>query len=233
MGTSAIAKTSQYGSGISTSAADALASAGSVSNPKAALDKDAFLKLLVAQMKNQDPDKPMDGTQMAAQLAQFSSVEQLMQINQALASQGTASQTLTNSVNNSIALDSIGKTVYAAGDQVELGSGKDMSVHVAVSAPGRGKLTLTNAFGTVVGSRDLGTVQAGEQDFALGGLELGQPAGVYTYTLSVTDAKGNAVPVTQMIHGKVDGVTYTASGTNLTIGGISVPVSKIVTVKSS
>ena len=50
-----------------------------------ALGKDEFLKLLVAQMKNQDPMNPMDGQQMAAQLAQFSSVEQLINANDTLA----------------------------------------------------------------------------------------------------------------------------------------------------
>ena len=49
------------------------------------LGKDEFLKLLVAQMKNQDPLNPMDGQQMAAQLAQFSSVEQLVTANDTLA----------------------------------------------------------------------------------------------------------------------------------------------------
>ena len=50
-----------------------------------AMGKDEFLKLLVAQMKNQDPLNPMDGQQMAAQLAQFSSVEQLISANDTLA----------------------------------------------------------------------------------------------------------------------------------------------------
>ncbi len=46
-----------------------------------AMGKNEFLKLLVAQMSNQDPLNPMDGKEMAAQLAQFSSVEQLLNIN--------------------------------------------------------------------------------------------------------------------------------------------------------
>jgi flagellar basal-body rod modification protein FlgD len=49
--------------------------------PGGTMGKDAFLKLLVAQMKHQDPLNPMDGQQMAAQLAQFSSVEQLIDAN--------------------------------------------------------------------------------------------------------------------------------------------------------
>jgi flagellar basal-body rod modification protein FlgD len=55
------------------------------SNPKGALGKDAFLQLLVAQLKNQDPLAPQDGKEMAAQLAQFSSVEQLQNMNDAVA----------------------------------------------------------------------------------------------------------------------------------------------------
>ncbi len=52
--------------------------------PGGAMGKDQFLQLLVAQMRNQDPTSPMDGTQMAAQLAQFSTVEQLQNANATL-----------------------------------------------------------------------------------------------------------------------------------------------------
>jgi flagellar basal-body rod modification protein FlgD len=51
---------------------------------RASLDYDAFLKLLVAQMKNQDPTEPMDATQYMAQLASFSNVEQAIQTNNKL-----------------------------------------------------------------------------------------------------------------------------------------------------
>ena len=61
-----------------TAAPSALAGAGGK------MGKDEFLKLLVAQMRHQDPMDPMDGQQMAAQLAQFSSVEQLVSANERL-----------------------------------------------------------------------------------------------------------------------------------------------------
>ena len=48
------------------------------------VDQDTFLKLLVAQLKNQDPLEPQDGTQFVAQLAQFSSLDQLISINKTL-----------------------------------------------------------------------------------------------------------------------------------------------------
>jgi flagellar basal-body rod modification protein FlgD len=53
---------------------------------KTAVDYDAFLNLLVAQMKNQDPTNPMDSTEYVAQLASFSQVEQSVQINTRLES---------------------------------------------------------------------------------------------------------------------------------------------------
>jgi flagellar basal-body rod modification protein FlgD len=51
---------------------------------KTAVDYQSFLKLLVAEMKNQDPTNPMDSTQYVAQLAAFSQVEQSVQINSKL-----------------------------------------------------------------------------------------------------------------------------------------------------
>lgn len=54
------------------------------SNNKTGADKDLFMTLLVAQLKNQDPLAPQDGAQFVAQLAQFNSLDQLVQINERL-----------------------------------------------------------------------------------------------------------------------------------------------------
>jgi flagellar basal-body rod modification protein FlgD len=66
-------------SGTNISTANAVSSSGA-----ATADYDAFLQLLVAQLKNQDPTEPVDNAQLMAQLASFSSVEQQVQMNQRL-----------------------------------------------------------------------------------------------------------------------------------------------------
>jgi flagellar basal-body rod modification protein FlgD len=87
------------------------------SNPKGQLGKDQFLQMLVAQMKNQDPLAPMDGQQMAAQLAQFSSVEQLVTLNETMAAQASGQTALLESLGGSLTLGAIGKSVEVDASQ--------------------------------------------------------------------------------------------------------------------
>lgn len=61
-------------------------SASSEASKKATLDYDTFLKLLIAQMQNQDPTDPMDATEQVSQLATFSQVEQTIETNKNLES---------------------------------------------------------------------------------------------------------------------------------------------------
>jgi|SRR5579884_1278850 len=74
--------------------------AATASNSSTDATTQTFLELLVAQIKNQDPTQPMDGTQFLTQLAQFNQLEQLIGINQGVqqldaATQQTGSQSST------------------------------------------------------------------------------------------------------------------------------------------
>ncbi|MCE2941102.1 MAG: flagellar hook assembly protein FlgD [Gemmatimonadota bacterium] len=198
-------------------------------NPKSVLGKDEFLKLLVAQLKNQDPTNPMDGQQMAAQLAQFSSVEQLIAINEKLGAQATTDDATAKAISNSTAIAAIGKTVTALGNQVELPAA-DARVRGIVQGTGQGTLSLRDANGTIVARRDLGLVRAGDQSFALGDLAAGLPAGTYTWQLDVRTAQGATVPVTPFITGRVTGVEYGPGGAMLVAGRLRIPVGTVVSL---
>ena len=67
--------------GTTTSPTAATASQTATANAAPTVDYNAFLRLLIAQIRNQDPTKPMESTQYMAQLASFSSVEQAVQTN--------------------------------------------------------------------------------------------------------------------------------------------------------
>lgn len=84
----------------------------------AVMGKDDFLRLLVTQLGNQDPLNPMDGQEFAAQLAQFSSVEQLLNISDVLAQNGEMNGLLAQSINSGVASGLIGKTVQASGNAI-------------------------------------------------------------------------------------------------------------------
>ena len=78
------------------------------------LGKDDFLKLLIAQLQNQDPTSPMENTEFIAQMAQFSSLEQMTNMSSAF-------EKMTAFINSSEAASTLGKTVQltVGGNQVE------------------------------------------------------------------------------------------------------------------
>jgi flagellar basal-body rod modification protein FlgD len=114
----AVTSTSSVTSAATTSATTAATGAQTI-------DYDAFLRLLIAQLKNQDPTKPMDSAQLMSQLAAFSSVEQAVKTNSkldALMSASTLSQ----------AEAFIGRTVLSSDGTV---TGQILAVKVTSDGP--------------------------------------------------------------------------------------------------
>ncbi len=88
--------------------------------PGGKMGKDEFLRLLTTQLRYQDPLDPMDGKDMAADLAQFSGLEQLLNINDKLEAQKGQSDALATAITNGQAMGMIGKTVVVESDKVLL-----------------------------------------------------------------------------------------------------------------
>lgn len=119
--------------GTQHTAATKTTSESSVSNPGATLDKDGFLKLFVAQLTHQDPTSPMDTNDSIAQMASFSMVEGVNNL------QSTNTQIAT-SLNTSSAVGLIGRTVSYVDDKGELQTGK--VERVSTTKDGQASLTV-------------------------------------------------------------------------------------------
>jgi flagellar basal-body rod modification protein FlgD len=173
---------------------------------------------------------------MAAQLAQFSSLEQLQAMNTTLTNQASGNSAIIASIQSSAAMGTLGKTVVAAGDAVVLPANTDpttIKVDALVNgADGAGVLTIMDTSGKVVGSRNLGLVSAGPLTVDLGAAATGLPAGNYTFAINVTSAAGTTTPATTYTVGRVDSVQSTTSGPVLIAGPIAIPFSSVIEIKN-
>ena len=118
-----------------TTAAHTAAGSGTaaLSNPNATLDKDGFLKLFITQLQHQDPSAPMDASESVAQMAQFSMVEGMNNMQ-------TTNSSIASSLNTSSAVGLIGRTVSYVDDKGELQTGK--VDRVATTKDGKASLTV-------------------------------------------------------------------------------------------
>jgi flagellar basal-body rod modification protein FlgD len=223
----------------STTGAKGASSSGSSTNgttsanaPGGAMGKDQFMKLLIAQMQNQDPMNPMQGDQMAAQLAQFSTLEQMQQMNATLTTQSGAQTALLGAIQTNAAMGTIGHGVLAIGDRVQVGGhGATTQVTADIAANAvKATLNIYDANGNVVGSRDLGAISGGRQTFDLGDALDGVKAGNYTYGIDAQDGDGNSVGVTTYMSGKVDGISSGTDGLVLNLGTLQIPYANVVAV---
>jgi flagellar basal-body rod modification protein FlgD len=184
-------------------------------------------------MQNQDPMNPMQGDQMAAQLAQFSTLEQMQQMNSTLTDQSTAQGALLGAVQSTSAISTLGHTVVALGNQVQIG-GDSGSTSVTADVATQAKdavLHIYDSTGKEVGTRDLGAVGAGtKQSFQLGDAAKDLPAGTYTYAIDGQDAAGTAIDVTTYMSGKIDGISSSSNGIILNSGGLQIPYAQVVQV---
>ncbi len=212
--------------------ASAPTSALNTPGPGGILGKDEFLTLLVAQMRHQDPLSPMKGEELAVQLATFSSVEQLINLNQTMSNQEGMQLAIIEALNGSSALSAIGKNVVALGNGVVIPEeGAPAPLQFVVGGQGgAATLRLFDSTGSEVYSQELGFAAAGRRSMEIGEMVEDLPPGHYTYSVEVVDEKGDAVPVQTFTTGRVDGVRYGGSGPVLTSGQFEIPIGGIVEI---
>lgn len=182
------------------------------------MGKDAFLRLLVTQLQNQDPLNPADSTEFTAQLAQFSSLEQLSNINQNL-------ETLNlfqASINNAQAVSLIGKEVLARGNSVEKQGSLPVSCEFELeAAAARVVMSIYDSAGGFVTELVGGSQPEGRGSLAWDGRDRnGSPVadGLYTFETQAEGSDGKKVAAGSLIRGRVSGVTLDGGTPLLMVG---------------
>lgn len=191
------------------------------------LGKDDFLMMLVAQLKNQDPLNPMDGTQFATQLAQFSSLEQLSNMNTQLENLGIYQTTMISTQ----AVNLLGKEVTVSqgnGFQVD-GDTAAFSYNLSKEAA-KVSISILDATGKEVDRIEAGKQAAGQQDMTWS--KGNNSKGLYSYKVTAVDANGDDVKVTSMTTGKVTAVQYKDNNIYLTVNNQEVAFRNIMSVKN-
>lgn len=175
-----------------------------------------FMQLLITQLQNQDPLNPMDSANFSAQLAQFSSLQQLTEINQTLKGAGKAS----DGTSRFDAVGFLGKDVRGASDVVALKSGVASTLDYTLPSAGTVRAKIVDASGRTVADLVLGAESAGAHTFDLKGLsDVPQLAdGDYKVRISVGDGTGTATAVATTGGGIVTGVDLAGDTPVLLIG---------------
>ena len=171
------------------------------------LGKEDFLQLLVAQLSAQDPLNPMDSREFSAQLAQFSALEQMTNINSTLGELVSAQQAMGNSSLISI----IGKLVDVPGNSFEYTQGETTNLTYTLGAEAdTTKIEIYNSTGALVNTIN-GSGAEGSNLAVWNGLDSqGNPldSGFYTFKINATDASGKSVSAETFTTGLVTDVLF-------------------------
>jgi len=198
------------------------------------LGKDDFLKLLLQQLKYQDPLNPMNGAEYAAQLAQFSSVEQLQNINTSLSSSIDANYVLAQSVNNTMAASLIGKDVKLSANNFTYDGTSNVTVGYTLPGAVSGvTIGVYNEKNEKVREIKGTGLTAGDHEEAWDGKNANGTAlsaGKYSFKVEATDSAGKSVTASQFLWGTIDAVRFTTAGTVVVINNTEVGLSNILEV---
>jgi len=207
-------------------------SAPTYTSPEKELGRDQFLTLLIAQLKNQDPLNPLESADFTAQLAQFSSLEQLFGMNESL--KGIEEAVAARASDN--VLDYIGRSVKTLDNSILVKNGTTESNAYELEDGADVTISIRDEEGLVIRTIYAGWQVAGEHELIWDGKDnqgsvVGD--GVYTFELEATDEEGFIVPYDTYLVGEVTGVTYYGGDPFLMVGDKLLAPENIIEVRMS
>jgi flagellar basal-body rod modification protein FlgD len=168
------------------------------------LDKNAFLKLLVAEIQNQNPLEPMDNQKFVEQMTQFSTMEQMTNMSESFQEFMNASMATTRLQASAV----VGKYAVIEGNEIKFRDNSAESIVFNVEEQGEVLIRITNPDGKLIREENLGYKEAGIHGYQWDGRDDSgtmQAEGTYNYQLVVVDSTGQ-----EKTFGGVDGGTVEA-----------------------
>ncbi len=194
-----------------------------------AVSRDDFLKLLVAQLQNQDPMNPTENQEFVAELATFSSLEQQEQQTDLLRNLLAAQ----NGSLNAQALSMIGKDVMSEVESFSFRQGQPVDFSFLANA-GKAVVKVMTPSGRVVATNTMDLAEGGKHEFTFVGVnEAGQQIASGEYKISVesqVDGTGNSAQYPVFLRGAVDGVTFENGAPVLEVNGQRVDMAQVLSV---
>ena len=201
-----------------TAAANA-GSAGALGADTVNATQDRFLKLLVAQLRNQDPLNPLQNSEVTSQLAQLSTVTGINKLSD-LVSGLSASFAEAQSLQ---AANVIGRDVLVPGNVINLAQGKAIAAVDLPQAADQLTITVRNASGAIVHTANLGPQVSGLVKFQWDGVgDNGStaPAGKYSFEATASAAGQSVSNINPLSFGRVNSVTLGGQGAQLNVDGL-------------
>lgn len=195
--------------------------------PAGDLGQQEFFELMLTQLKNQDPFKPLESGEFLSQIAQFSSVQSLGELNSSFAS--LSSSIVSNQALQGAAL--VGRSVLAPTDVGTLGQNGEVTGAVELDSSTTAlRIRVQDSSGQIVREIDLGAQPAGLNRFRWGGeTDFGVPAtpGAYTITAQYFDSTGmQSAPV--LVNSLVNSVSVGPRGLSVHLdSGREVPFDSV------
>jgi flagellar basal-body rod modification protein FlgD len=196
------------------------------------LDKDDYLNLMVTQLKYQDPTKPMENHEMATQLAQFNTVEQLMNVNKSLTDM--ANKSAQGNIDKLTPY--LGKLVEVSGSKLKVGADQKVSQgSIELAAPaGSVSVLIKDSSGTVVRTLGLGEKDMGRHKIEWDGKTDGgisAKPGEYNFEVTASSIDGKEMKAKTSFVTKVEAITELASGGKLETANGAVEAKDILSIR--
>jgi flagellar basal-body rod modification protein FlgD len=206
----------------------------SMSGNKQVMGKDDFLQLLVTKLRYQDPLNPLQDEDFAAQLAQFSSLEQMQNISDGIAQSNQWDLLQMQSLNNAMASGFIGREIEANYDTVYVDNSKPATISFTLpDAASQVTLTIKDSDGNVVRTITEDQLSDGAHELQWDAKDTAGntvPDGTYTVEASAKAEDGTAMTPKLSLIGVVESVLYRDGSAYMHVNGIDIPLGDITAV---